>query len=436
MLDLIAAAVIAGVATSGAVAAPAAGSAPAGGPGPVRLGLHHAESGPDAAAGLDRRRAARLAVDEINAAGGVLGRPVELVVRGVASGAASAHASIDEGVVMLIGGATPDAAAAVSGVAQARGVPFFAVPNGASDVVVAAATRHAFHAGLDAHASAVALADVLGRADAAGTFAFLTGDDDRSRATEARLRAATSTEDRELHERITIESEPVTDEAIRRAIDRARTRRPDVLVVALPPGVVERALLAVADAGLAPATRVVATNLTLDLAERVGPRAMEGVLGALAWSWRVPYEIGSGRGIAFVEAFGDRYERRPSAAGATAYTIVHQWKDAVERAGSFDAAEVIVALEGHRFTLLKDEQSWRDFDHRCVQTVFVVRGRDAAAVERDRFGLDCFEIVASSPGADVARSRDAWTTARTEAGLPPHLEPLPGERAVAGVPID
>ena len=48
---------------------------------PVKIGLSAAFSGPNAAAGQAMQRGADLAMAEINAAGGVLGRQLSLVIR-------------------------------------------------------------------------------------------------------------------------------------------------------------------------------------------------------------------------------------------------------------------------------------------------------------------------------------------------------------------
>lgn len=84
------------------------------------------------------------------------------------------------------------------------------------------------------------------------------------------------------------------------------------------------------------------------------------------------------------------------------YSILHQYKDAVERAGSFDTTAVTKALEGHSFTLLKDEQTWRSFDHQNVQTVYGVKGKPQAEVLKDKFKADYFEIISTMSGEEAA----------------------------------
>ncbi len=56
-------------------------SAPGAGADPVKVGLNYPKTGPYSAMGIDQWRAAELAVEEINKAGGVLGQPVEIAWR-------------------------------------------------------------------------------------------------------------------------------------------------------------------------------------------------------------------------------------------------------------------------------------------------------------------------------------------------------------------
>ncbi len=126
---------------------------------------------------------------------------------------------------------------------------------------------------------------------------------------------------------------------------------------------------------LTPPKQVLVPNLPLGMARQVGPTIMEGVVGGSPWVWSVPYQYNYARGKEFVEAFSSRYEMRPSTAAASAYSIVYQYKDAVERTGTTDTRELIRALEGHRYTFLKDEQYWRDFDHQNLPLHTLLRCR-------------------------------------------------------------
>jgi branched-chain amino acid transport system substrate-binding protein len=84
---------------------------------PVLIGLSVELTGPHSSLGIDARDAAQLAVDTINAEGGVAGRPIELVVRDEAGDPDRALSVdlelIDLGVVAIIGHITSQQTAAV-----------------------------------------------------------------------------------------------------------------------------------------------------------------------------------------------------------------------------------------------------------------------------------------------------------------------------------
>jgi branched-chain amino acid transport system substrate-binding protein len=81
-----------------------------GGKEPIRIGFVAQLTGVQAELGVQERNGVQLAVEEINAAGGIVGRPVELVVRddlGTPEGAQAADQElIDAGVVAIIGHTT------------------------------------------------------------------------------------------------------------------------------------------------------------------------------------------------------------------------------------------------------------------------------------------------------------------------------------------
>src|SRR5215213_5017725 len=73
----------------------------------VRIGFASALTGPFAATGAGHRTAAEMAVRDLNERGGVLGRPVRLVVAddacGVEQAEAAARRLVEAGVVLVVG---------------------------------------------------------------------------------------------------------------------------------------------------------------------------------------------------------------------------------------------------------------------------------------------------------------------------------------------
>ena len=84
----------------------------------------------------------------------------------------------------------------------------------------------------------------------------------------------------------------------------------------------------------------------------------------------------------------------------------------MRRAGRLDSEAVITALENHRYSLLKDEQYWRDFDHQNVQSIYAVRVRDRSEIMQDRFKQDYFTIIHRMDGEEAAPSLDDWQQER------------------------
>lgn len=96
-------------------------------PDPIPIGLLLPLTGPQSSFGRDSIRGAELAVGEINAQGGVLGRPLKIISRDTASsdeGVAAAVASFaDEGVVAMIGEVVSARSLLAAAAAQELGMP-------------------------------------------------------------------------------------------------------------------------------------------------------------------------------------------------------------------------------------------------------------------------------------------------------------------------
>ena len=235
--------------------------------------------------------------------------------------------------------------------------------------------------------------------------------------TEASIRKFSRTLDRKRHKRFLTPFPGAKRENFRKALTKAASSRAEVLVLVLFGKDMADAVKLATDMGLKKKMSIVVPNLTLGMAASAGPKVMEGVVGALPWSWNVPYTYNYAKGKAFVEDFADKYKSYPSTSAASAYTIMYQYKEAVERAGGFETKAVIAMLEGHKYTLLKDEQVWRAFDHQSFLTVYAVRCRPEAQVLKDNFKQDYFENIKAMPGEKAARSKDRWASTRKATGL-------------------
>ncbi|MFL1406362.1 ABC transporter substrate-binding protein [Marinobacter sp. M1N3S26] len=394
---------------------------------PLKLGFNYPQTGRYQDQGLQQRMGAFLAVEEINEAGGILGRPVELVIRNTRGdperGAANTADLIDNhGVEMLFGGSSSAVAIASGKAAKERDRIYFGTLTYSNATTGSAGHTHMFREPFNAWMSAKALGSFLSENYSDKKFFYITADYTWGWSVEESLRQFTDTGDTSEHPGTRTPFPNALTSDFQAALEQAAASDADVLAMVLFGDDMVRAVNIAYSMGLHDKMQIVVPNITLSMANQVGPSIMEGVIGAAPWIWNLPREAGYERGQKFVQDFSERYEMRPSSAAASAYSIVYQYRDAVERAGTTNTADVIRALEGHRYTFLKDEQEWRAFDHQNVQSVYVVRIRPREEVLADEHSSDYFEIVHTLPGNEAVRTREEWEADRRKAGMPLTLQ--------------
>jgi branched-chain amino acid transport system substrate-binding protein len=143
----------AGTAPAGTVPAGSEPAAEAPSGEPITIGTLTTLTGPFTAWGVQIRDGMQMGVDEINAAGGIDGRPLELVViddQNVAEEGVSGMERLIEGGAVAIGGiVSSDIGLATATVAEEAQVPLFTVKAGAQDILTAD-SRYTFRSCLPA----------------------------------------------------------------------------------------------------------------------------------------------------------------------------------------------------------------------------------------------------------------------------------------------
>ncbi|BES70293.1 ABC transporter substrate-binding protein [Marinobacter nanhaiticus D15-8W] len=394
---------------------------------PIKIGLNYPESGRYQYLGLQQRLGAFLAVEEINAQGGVLGRPLELVIRNTRlkpdRGAQNVVDMIEkENVQMIFGGVSSAVAIASGKAAKERDRIYFGTLTYANATTGKAGHTHMFRESYNAWMTASALGQYLASEYQDKRFFYITADYTWGYSVEESLRTKSGTEDTERHPVARTPFPNARTQDFYKALEAAEASEANVLVLVLGGGDMVRAVNIIHEMGLKEKMDIIWPNTSLGTAIQIGPALMQGIIGAAPWFWELPYEKGYQPGIDFVENFSKSYDMRPSSAAASAYSIVYQYRDAVERAGTTRTADVIQALEGHRYSLLKDTQEWRAFDHQNVQSVYVVRMKPRDQVLADEYNSDFYEILATIDGSDAARTLEEWQEDRRKAGAPLKLQ--------------
>lgn len=390
----------------------------------IKLGFNYPQSGRYKDLGLQQRLAAFLAVEEINKAGGILGKKAELIIRNTAGsperGVANTEELItQEKVDMVFGGASSAVTIASGKVAKELGRLYFGTTTSANATTGSEGHDHMFREYPNAWMTANALGSYLTTTFGDANYFYV--DYTWGWSSEASIREFTNTSDKEAHPHALTPFPRAFIKDFKEALSAAEASEADVLILVLYGDDLVRALKVAYEMGLKDKMKIVLPNITLGIAQNVGATIMEGVISTTPWEWMIPYQLGFVRGQQFAEAFTEKYGVRPTSTAATAYGIVYQYKDAVERAGTTNTQDLIKALEGHEFTLLKDLQQWRAFDHQNLQTVYVVRSKKREQVVSDPLRSDFFEVVGSLEGGKAAQTLTEWQAERAAANKPAHL---------------
>lgn len=386
----------------------------------IKLGMTYPSSGRYKEQGIDEARGAMLAVEEINASGGVLGKQLELQLENSAATPEKAVENVQklaaDGAAMLFGGVSSAEAIAAGKEAAKQKLIYFGTLTYANETTDEEGHRHMFRETYNAWMAAKALAFYLNQGLAGKRVFYITADYSWGNSTEASLRTFTNTTDTNQHQVVKVPFPKPKNTDLETALVAAERSGADVLMLIQFGEDMATALNMANQMGLKNKMTIVVPNLTLGMAKSAGASAMENVIGAVPWCWQVPYMYGYEKGKQFVEKFTSRFDQHPSSAAASAYNIVYEFRDAAERAGSTSTDKLITALEGHTYTGLKDPQTWRDFDHQSVQSVYVVKGKKRAEVLADKHNEDFFEILLNIPGTVAAKTREEWAATRKQAG--------------------
>jgi branched-chain amino acid transport system substrate-binding protein len=362
------------------VAVTAARGTSAGGE-PVRVGAVFSETGGLASIGSPGLAGMRLAAAELNARGGLLGRPVELVAADSRSSAAAVARAvrtlIEKDQVVALGGLNDSTLVLAAGpVAQRAGVPF--VTSGATLPDLPARIGNTlFMAAYGDDAQAHAVAD-LARTDLHARTAFLLVDReaDFTRALAGFFRARFVARGGTVVGQLSYRSgERKFAAAIARI--RALQRPPDVIFASALPSEAGRITRQVRAAGL---TQPILSGDGFDtpLVGRFGGPLADDVY----FSTHVALGSAEPRVRRFVAAYRKRYRRAPeNAFAALGYDTMNLIADAVRRAGTAEPSAIRAALAAtRRFRMVTGTISYAAGRRTPTKPVTIIRvenGRSA-----------------------------------------------------------
>jgi branched-chain amino acid transport system substrate-binding protein len=390
----------------------------------VKIGLNVPLSGTYKDQGQDEEQGYRLAIEQINARGGVLGKRLDFVINDTKSNATLAkelaHKVIEnDHVVMVSGGVSSAVAIAEADVCQEQNTLYMAAITHSNATTghdetkagftVQKAHRHTFRWFFNAWMTGKALVPyLLKRFDQGAGFYYITSDYTWGHSLEKSMRWGL-----ELGGGDTVGAvlTPLGTKDFTRQLKEAEAAEPDALVMILFGQDMVTALTQAQAMGLKKKMKIIVPLIELHMAHSVGPQAMEGVISTTSWYWGLEDRFQGSR--SFVEAFRNKYGKPPGIGAASAWVAINEWADAVARVKDFSSRAVIPALEDHTFVRLKGTEKWQAWDHQAMTSVYIVEGKSPQQMKGE---WDLLNIVTEVPGEAVMRSREE---------NPVMLEPLP-----------
>jgi branched-chain amino acid transport system substrate-binding protein len=365
----------------------------------VRIGLDNPLTGTYAGPGKNELVGCQMAVDEINANGGILGRPVELIVEDSSSGDAGtavqkARKLIDgDKVDFLLGNVNSALSLAIAQVSNEKGV-LHIVPGGHTDAVTGATChwnvfRVCNTTQMEANAVAAVLVKEYGK-----KFYYITPDYAYGHTLETGLIKAIGALG---GERVGGDLTPLGTVDFSSYLIKAQAANPDVILFLIQGDDMLNALKQAVQFGLEKKVHLAGAQQEMEPLEGLPPEARIGTW-VLEWYWNQP---GVPHIAEFVEATKKRTGRVPTA--RTWFGYVSTWTCALgaEKAKSLKAVDAAKALQGFELppaiALGPNPAFYRAGQNQLLASLFVGNAQASGSAPDD-----LFKVTKVIKGADVA----------------------------------
>ena len=151
--------------------------------------------------------------------------------------------------------------------------------------------------------------------------------------------------------------------------------------------------------GLAKQSQVIHSITELTFAEAAGKGVYENFYAGMPWYWSLKDQYPAAK------KYYDRHyalrKRAPSGYTASTYSTVRVLLETAREVKSLETDKVTRALEGRKFQHLKGPEQIRACDHVNIQDVYLCKGKSAAGMKD---GWDYFDIVQAVGGEATAES--------------------------------
>lgn len=373
---------IAAVAIGIAVALPALAQQDA----PIRIGVVTPLTGTYAGIGQQVKWGLELAAAEINAAGGINGRKLELIYEDEEANPAVATQKAEKllqvsKVDFLTGTVNSGATLAVGQVAE-RNNRLIATTVSFSDAITGEkCSPNVFRVNARAGMQSAALAEWLAKEKPNATVFYLGPDYEMGRSTVAAFKAAAEGKGAKTVGEVFA---PLDTKDYSPFFGQIRAARPTVLYTSVAGNDTVRLFTQLSEYGINKSLTVVGASgtVTSQNLAAIG-KAAEGFVTGVGYS---PL-IDSAENRKFVADFQALNKAQPDLYGADSYGVLYFYKAAVEKAKSTDTDKVRAAMRELEWATPQGRKKMRGGDHQAIQDMYAVRVADGK-----------FTIVSTVPG--------------------------------------
>jgi len=356
---------------------------------PIKIGVVTPLSGTYAGIGQQVRWGLELATKEINAAGGIMGRPIELTFEDEEANPAVAVQKAEKlfqvnKVDFLTGTVSSGSTLAVGQLAERAGRLIATTVSFADSITGERCSPNVFRVNARAGQQSAALASWLAKEKPKARVFYLGPDYEMGRSTVAAFK---SNVDRVGGNSTGEVFAPLDSKDYTQYFGQIRAARPQVLYTSVAGNDTVRLFSQLQEFGLLGNITVLGASGTVT-SQNIGAigKAAEGFVTGVGYS----PEIDTPENKKFVEAFRAAYKADPDLYGTDSYGLLFAYKAAVEKAQSTETDKVRDALRDLKWATPQGEKTIRAGDHQAIQDMYVVQVTGGQ-----------FKIVGKVPGADA-----------------------------------
>lgn len=340
--------------------------------GPIKVGVVTPLSGTYTPIGQQVRWGLELAAKEINAAGGIAGRPVNLLFEDEEANPSVAVQKAEklfqvEKVDFLTGTVNSGSTLAVAQLAERNAKLAATTVSFADSITTDKCSPNMFRVNARAEQQSVALAAWLAKEKPKAKVYYLGPDYEMGRSTVAAFKSSAEKTGSATGGEVFA---PLDSKDYTQYFGQIRATRPQVLYTSVAGNDTVRLLTQLQDFGLLTGLTVVGASgtVTSQNITAIGAAA-EGFATGVGYS----PQIDSPENKTFVAAFRAANKTDPDLYGADSYGLLFAYKAAVEKAGSTETDKVREALRGLTWQTPQGAKTIRAGDHQAMQPMYVVR---------------------------------------------------------------